>query len=79
MMYQRIDLHTHSDCSDGVLAPAVLVALAAARQVELLALTDHDTVAGIAEVTIGETLAEPGTGPHPVLTAARLVSLAWRG
>ena len=28
---------------------------------------------------ISETLAEPATGPHPVLTAARLVSLAWRG
>jgi predicted metal-dependent phosphoesterase TrpH len=43
---QRIDLHTHSNCSDGVLAPAALVALAAQRQVGLLALTDHDTAAG---------------------------------
>ncbi|HEY4975063.1 MAG TPA: PHP domain-containing protein [Steroidobacteraceae bacterium] len=42
----RIDLHTHSNCSDGVLAPAALVALAAQRQVALLALTDHDTAAG---------------------------------
>lgn len=49
MMYQRIDLHTHSNCSDGVLAPAVLVALAAARQVELLALTDHDSAVGCDE------------------------------
>jgi 3',5'-nucleoside bisphosphate phosphatase len=46
---QRIDLHTHSNCSDGVLAPAALVALAAQRQVELLALTDHDTAAGCDE------------------------------
>jgi predicted metal-dependent phosphoesterase TrpH len=45
----RIDLHTHSNCSDGVLAPAALVALAAQRQVELLALTDHDTAAGCDE------------------------------
>jgi predicted metal-dependent phosphoesterase TrpH len=45
----RIDLHTHSNCSDGVLAPAALVALAAQRQVELLALTDHDTAAGCEE------------------------------
>ena len=48
-MNQRIDLHTHSNCSDGVLAPAALVALAAQRQVELLALTDHDTAAGCEE------------------------------
>jgi 3',5'-nucleoside bisphosphate phosphatase len=45
-MNPRIDLHTHSNCSDGVLAPAALVALAAQRQVDLLALTDHDTATG---------------------------------
>ena len=44
-----IDLHTHSHHSDGVLAPAALVELAAARGVALLALTDHDTTAGCAE------------------------------
>src|SRR5580693_3042403 len=44
----RIDLHTHSDCSDGALAPGALVARAATRQVGLLALTDHDTLAGCA-------------------------------
>jgi predicted metal-dependent phosphoesterase TrpH len=44
--YERIDLHTHSTWSDGALTPAELVALAASRQVQLLALTDHDTVAG---------------------------------
>lgn len=48
-MTARIDLHTHSNRSDGVLAPAALVALAAQRQVELLALTDHDTTAGCDE------------------------------
>jgi len=48
-MEPRIDLHTHSHCSDGVLAPAALVALAAQRQVELLALTDHDTTLGCEE------------------------------
>jgi predicted metal-dependent phosphoesterase TrpH len=42
----RVDLHTHSHCSDGVLAPAALVALAAQREVGLLALTDHDTAQG---------------------------------
>jgi predicted metal-dependent phosphoesterase TrpH len=42
----RVDLHTHSTCSDGLLEPAALVEAAAQRQVGLLALTDHDTVAG---------------------------------
>ena len=44
-----VDLHTHSTYSDGLLSPAALVEEAAARGVRFLALTDHDTVAGIAE------------------------------
>jgi 3',5'-nucleoside bisphosphate phosphatase len=47
-MFPRIDLHTHSLCSDGLLSPQALVALAAQRQVQMLALTDHDTVSGCA-------------------------------
>ena len=43
------DLHCHSLCSDGELAPAALVARAAGRGVQVLALSDHDSVAGIAE------------------------------
>ena len=46
--YERIDLHTHSRYSDGALEPTELIALAAQRQVQLLALTDHDTLAGCA-------------------------------
>lgn len=41
-----VDLHTHSCHSDGALTPEALVALAATRRVGLLALTDHDTMAG---------------------------------
>ncbi|MGA8707595.1 MAG: PHP domain-containing protein [Steroidobacteraceae bacterium] len=47
-MPARIDLHTHSQYSDGLLSPAALVELAARREVRLLALTDHDTIAGCA-------------------------------
>ena len=43
------DLHSHSTVSDGLLAPAAVVRRAAANGVELLALTDHDEVGGIAE------------------------------
>jgi predicted metal-dependent phosphoesterase TrpH len=41
-----IDFHTHTSASDGALAPCELVARAQANKVELLAITDHDTVAG---------------------------------
>jgi predicted metal-dependent phosphoesterase TrpH len=43
-----IDLHTHTTASDGRDAPAALVAKAAAAGVTVLAVTDHDTVAGCA-------------------------------
>ena len=45
----NIDLHSHSNRSDGALPPAELVARAAAAGIDVLALTDHDTVAGIEE------------------------------
>lgn len=44
----RIDLHSHSTCSDGKLSPAELVARAVEKEVDVLALTDHDTIDGIA-------------------------------
>lgn len=45
----KIDLHTHSYYSDGVLSPTALVHRALAQQVDVLALTDHDTLLGIKE------------------------------
>ena len=44
-----IDLHTHSTASDGVLTPQQLVQHAAEKKLAVLALTDHDTTAGIEE------------------------------
>jgi 3',5'-nucleoside bisphosphate phosphatase len=44
-----IDLHTHSTASDGSYAPSALVGLALERGLTALALTDHDSVAGIPE------------------------------
>ena len=44
-----IDLHTHSTASDGTLSPAQLVALAATKGLAAVALTDHDTLAGLPE------------------------------
>ena len=45
----RADLHCHSNISDGLLPPAEVAHRAADRGVELLALTDHDDVAGLSE------------------------------
>jgi 3',5'-nucleoside bisphosphate phosphatase len=46
------DLQAHSTCSDGTLAPADVVARAAADGVKLFALSDHDTVAGVPEALV---------------------------
>jgi len=44
----RIDLHTHTTASDGELEPAELVARAVGLGIQVLAITDHDTTAGVA-------------------------------
>jgi len=48
-IHSVIDLHCHSTASDGSLSPGDVVARAAAKGVKVLALTDHDTVAGLEE------------------------------
>lgn len=45
----NIDLHSHSNISDGVLPPAAVAARAKANGVQVWALTDHDEVAGVAQ------------------------------
>jgi predicted metal-dependent phosphoesterase TrpH len=59
----RIDLQAHSLHSDGELAVGDLVAAAAAAGVELLALSDHDTVDGVEEAR--EAAADHGIGLLP--------------
>ncbi len=48
-MNKLIDLHTHSTCSDGTLTPEEVVKLAAESGLCAIALTDHDTVDGLAQ------------------------------
>src|SRR5207247_1000092 len=43
----RIDLHAHTTASDGSLTPEELVRLAKSQGVSTLAVTDHDTIAGL--------------------------------
>jgi len=51
-MSKIYDLHCHSTASDGTLTPEQLLQHAAERKVDVLALTDHDTVAGLDEARI---------------------------
>ncbi len=44
-----VDMHMHSTMSDGALTPTELVERAARSRVEVMALTDHDTTAGLSE------------------------------
>lgn len=59
----NVDLHCHSTVSDGWLAPDEVVRRAAANGVELLALTDHDEVGGVA--LAAEAAREVGIGFVP--------------
>ena len=42
----NVDLHCHTTASDGKLSPAELLALARERNIDLLSITDHDTLSG---------------------------------
>lgn len=44
----RADLHLHTTASDGLLSPAEIVKLAASKGLDVIAITDHDTIDGIA-------------------------------
>ena len=46
---EAVDLHLHSTASDGEAAPGEVARLAAAAGLSAIALTDHDTLAGVAE------------------------------
>ena len=65
------DLHTHSLASDGKFSPAELVAQAAAAGIATLALTDHDSTAGVAEAQA----AAPAHGVR--LIAGVEISVTW--
>ncbi|MDT0501801.1 MULTISPECIES: PHP domain-containing protein [unclassified Halomonas] len=69
----RIDLHMHSTASDGALSPMDLVALCAAQGLTHMALTDHDTLDGVAEA------AEAARREGLVLVPGTELSTQWRG
>ena len=50
-MSQITELHCHTRASDGQLSPTALVELANLRDIKVLAVTDHDTLAGVSEAS----------------------------
>ena len=48
-MRRFVDLHTHSTASDGAMSPSQLVAAADLQALAAIAITDHDTLSGLAE------------------------------
>ncbi len=69
----NIDLHCHSNVSDGVLSPADVVARAAANGVDVLALTDHDDVSGLAAAQAA------AAGTDLTLIPGVEISVTWGG
>src|SRR3546814_7712238 len=56
----NVDLHCHSNCSDGTLSPTALAARAKDNGVDVWAMTDHDEIRGIAEArTAAQALSLP--------------------
>jgi len=66
----RIDLHTHSDRSDGTDPPGELVSRAVAAGLDVLALTDHDTAVGWDEARAAATDAGIGLVPGMEISCA---------
>lgn len=69
----KFDLHTHSTASDGLCTPEILVARAAAAGIQVLALTDHDTIEGLAAAQVAA--ARHGL----ILIPGVEISVTWQG
>ncbi len=53
---KTIDMHTHTNYSDGDLSPEKLIRLAIDKRIGTLAITDHDTIEGIKKVNRNENI-----------------------
>ena len=57
MMDYKVDFHTHTYHSDGLMKPTEMVRLFAEKQYDIVAITDHDGIGGVQEAQIaGEAL-----------------------
>lgn len=73
-----IDLHVHSNASDGTLTPTEVVSLAASLSLSAIALTDHDTVAGVAEAQAAALVMSDASDPLRIIPGAE-ISAAYNG
>jgi predicted metal-dependent phosphoesterase TrpH len=71
----KFDLHVHTKASDGNLPPLELFALAGTKGVQVLALTDHDTLEGYLEVA--EYCQHTGNPDDPYLISGIELSACW--
>ncbi len=72
-MKKRVDLHCHSNFSDGTLSPTELVKLAERQGLSALALTDHNTSAGLREFM------EAGKNSDVITVPGCEFSTEWKG
>lgn len=47
----KVDLHLHSTASDGTLSPSEILKMAKKKGIGIIAITDHDTIKGVASIT----------------------------
>ncbi|PKI16909.1 RNase RNM [Colwellia sp. 12G3] len=73
--HKRIDLHSHTNCSDGGLSPQSLIDRAANFQIDVLAITDHDTVAAL---DIAQKHIDEKKIPLKLINGIE-ISTAWQG
>jgi len=73
--HKRIDLHSHTNCSDGTLTPETLIDRAINYQIDVLAITDHDTMAGL---DIAQKHINDKKLPITLITGIE-ISTAWQG
>lgn len=71
----KIDLHSHTTCSDGALTPEELIMRAQQMQLDVLAITDHDTIAGIAQA---KAYLEKTSNKLQILSGVE-ISTRWHG
>ncbi len=78
----KYDLHLHTTGSDGRLTPAEMVALAVERGLEVISITDHDSVSGVSEALaaaakVGNLTVVPGVEINTDLSTGELHVLGY--
>lgn len=75
----KFDFHCHTSCSDGTLSPKQLIDLAFERDIEVLAITDHDTVAAYGQFPPGNYQRDHSDGRSLKLISGCEFSALWNG